>query len=129
MPLVSTELGYQLGLSLLICSPVIVSAFWVGTMLRRKVNLYEMFGLILFWAAAVSLLGICFNRMPGPFQYAGGVYPPSSPVPPTTYYQPPSLPPGTLVPAPPPGSLVPATPQPTGTPPGASAAPEESREK
>jgi|SRR6185295_2282808 len=56
-----TPIGREIAITLLMASPLILTAFWIGTMLRRSVGMREWFGLILLWAVALPLLRLCFT--------------------------------------------------------------------
>ena len=75
-----TPMGHQIATGLLLASPLVITAFWLGTMLRRKVSIREWFGLILLWAVSLPLLKLCFLTTPSAIQY------------PMTYYVPASMP-------------------------------------
>lgn len=86
-----TPMGYQIATALLIASPAIVTAFWIGTMLRRSVSTREWFGVILLWAIALPTLKFCFLRTPLLVAPTGSYYAPA-----TTYYVQPANPPPSL---------------------------------
>jgi hypothetical protein len=75
-----TPLGHQIATALLIASPLVITAFWLGTMLRRSASIREWLGLVLLWAVALPVLKMCFFTVPTP------VYQPTAPAP--TYYVP-----------------------------------------
>ena len=108
--LAMNPMGEQIAMALLIASPLIVTAFWIGTMLRRSVSTREWFGLVLLWAIALPTLKLCFFA----------VAPASGPtyVPATQYYAPTT----------PPGGSAPQDYVPLSSPPGTVTVPQGTAE-
>ena len=65
--LMFTAIGHRIAVALLLASPLIITAFWLGTMLRRPVNIREWFALALFWMISLPVLKLCFLT-PSPAQ-------------------------------------------------------------